>query len=74
MGDELIKSIFAVAVGIIGVAIISVIISHDSNTAGVIQAAGSALSTDIQAAVSPVTGGSGSLGGLLGNTMSLNSL
>jgi PRD1 phage membrane DNA delivery len=70
MGDEIIKSLFAVGAAIVGIAIVSVIVSSHSSTAGVIQAAGSALSTDITAAVSPVTGGGsglnlGSLGGAL---------
>jgi PRD1 phage membrane DNA delivery len=74
MGDEIIKSLFAVAAAIVGIAIVSVIVSSHSSTAGVIQAAGAALSTDISAAVSPVTGGGSSgLGGLggLGNISSL---
>lgn len=42
---------------IIGVAILSVLVSQKANTAGVIQAAASGFSNSIGAAVSPVTGG-----------------
>lgn len=51
-------SIFAL---IVGVAIIAVLVSQKSNTAGVIQSFGSAFSGALGVAVSPVTGGSNSL-------------
>lgn len=63
MGDKLIESLTTVAVAIVGIAIIAVLVSKSANTSGVIQSAGSALSTDISAAVSPVTGGTFNLGG-----------
>lgn len=58
--SELTKSLTAIATAIIGLAILSVIVSKQANTSGVIQAASAGLATDIQAAVSPVTGGSSS--------------
>lgn len=68
MGDELIKSLFTVATAIVGVAILAVLVSRNSNTSGVLTAAGSAFSTAVGAAVSPVTGSGGmsSFGGFSG--------
>lgn len=63
MGDRLIESITTIAVAIIGIAIIAVLVSKSANTSGVIQAAGSAFGNDIQAAVSPVSGGTFNFGG-----------
>lgn len=59
MAESLITSIVTVATAIIGVAIIAVLVSRQSNTAGVIQAGAGGLAQDISAAVSPVTGGGG---------------
>lgn len=57
MSDNLTTGIVSIALGILGVATLAVILSRKSNTAGVIQAGGSALGADIGAAVSPITGG-----------------
>lgn len=57
--DQLISSTTTIVLGIIGIAILAVIVSKNANTAGVIGAGGSALAQDIGAAVSPVTGGGG---------------
>jgi len=46
----------AIAVAIIGVAIIAVLVSRNAQTAGVIQAAGSAFSGILGTALGPVTG------------------
>lgn len=63
MGDNLTAALTAIAVGIIGVATLSVILSRQANTAGVLQAGGNALAADINAAVSPLNGvGGGSSG------------
>lgn len=56
MGRQAIESLTAVAVAIIGVAIVSVLVSGQSQTAKVIQSAGSAFGGVIKAAVSPVSG------------------
>jgi len=82
MSDNLVTSVIAVLTAIIGVAIISVLVSKSANTAGVLQAGGSAFSNILSTAVSPVTGGSGLLGGLgslgslggLSNTVPLTQL
>jgi hypothetical protein len=68
--SELTKSLTAIATAIIGLAILSVIVSKNAKTTDVISAASTGLATDIQAAVSPVTGGSsGSSSGLNSLTM-----
>jgi hypothetical protein len=59
MSDQLITSIVTVLTAIIGVAIIAVLVSKQANTAGVIQSGGSAFSSALATAVSPITGGSG---------------
>jgi len=45
--------------GVLGLAIVAVLVSGRSQTSGVIQSAAAGLSQIIQAAVSPVTGGTG---------------
>jgi hypothetical protein len=47
-----------VAMAIIGLAIVSVIISPNAQTGSVIQAASAGFAQDLQAATSPVSGGS----------------
>lgn len=49
-----------VALAVVGVATAAVIVSKNSNTSGVISATGSAFSSALAVAVSPVTGGSSS--------------
>lgn len=56
MINELTNSIIVVATAIVGVAIISVLVSRNAQTPAVIQAAGSAFGNDLAVAVSPVTG------------------
>ena len=65
MGDEIIKSIFTVAIAITGVAIIAVLVSKNANTSQVIQASGSAYSTALWTDLSPITG-TGGFGGFSG--------
>jgi hypothetical protein len=48
--------IIAIVTGIIGLAIVAVVVSQNANTSSVIGASGSALSSVIGAAVSPVAG------------------
>jgi hypothetical protein len=61
VSDQLITGMVTVVMAIISLAALSVLVSKNANTSGVIQAASGGLSTDIGAAVSPVTGGSGGL-------------
>jgi hypothetical protein len=53
--DRILTDIVSVAVMIVGLAIIAVLVSQKANTADVIKAAGSALASDIGAAVKPVS-------------------
>jgi uncharacterized membrane protein (Fun14 family) len=69
MGDKAITGLVAIITAIIGVAIIAVLVSNQSNTTGVLTAGGNALSNILKSAVSPVTSGSGGVGGL-GNLIS----
>lgn len=50
-----------VALAVIGLAIVSVLVSKNANTTGVIQAGASGLANNIGVAMSPVTGSSVSL-------------
>ncbi len=51
-----VDSIVSVLTAIVGLAIVSVLVSKNANTSGVITAGGSAFSTVIGAAVSPISG------------------
>jgi hypothetical protein len=73
MGREIFEPVVTILAGVIGVAIIAVLVSQKSNTAGVFAAAGGAFSNVLSTAVSPVTGAAatpnvnaGSSGGSLG--------
>lgn len=50
------EPIVTIAVAIVGVAILAVLVSQKSNTAGVLAAAGSAFANSLSAATAPVTG------------------
>lgn len=50
------EQIVTVAVAIVGVAILAVLVSKNSNTANVIKSAGDAFSSALGTAVSPITG------------------
>lgn len=58
MNRELFEPIVTIAAGIIGIAMVAVLVSQKANTSGVIAAAGGAFSNAVSAAVSPVTGNS----------------
>ena len=67
MSDQLITSVVTVLTAIIGVAIIATLVSKNANTAGVLTAGGSAFSSMLSTALSPVTsGGGGGFGGFTG--------
>lgn len=59
MGHEAIQAIVGIVTAIIGLAILSVLVSKNAQTSGVISAASQGLASDITAATGPVTGGSG---------------
>ena len=69
--DETTKVIAAVLTAIIGVSIVSVLVSKNSQTSSVIQAATTGFSQILGVAVSPVTGNSTFTN--LGNSSNLNS-
>jgi len=52
--DQLFTSVVSIATAIIGVAFLAVLVSKNSNTAGVITAGGNAFSQGLGVAVSPV--------------------
>lgn len=58
------EEIVTVLLAIVGVAILAVIVSKNSNTSSVLQAGGQAFSGSLGAALAPVDGSSGSLPGL----------
>lgn len=57
MGDKAITGVVAIITAIIGVAIIAVLVSKQSNTSGVLTAGGNAFSSILKTAVSPVSSG-----------------
>lgn len=66
MTDNLISGLVTVATAIVGIAILAVLVSRNSQTPAVLQAAGQAFSGSIGAAVSPITSGGSNL---FSNTM-----
>jgi hypothetical protein len=50
------NAVITIATAVVGLAILAVIFSQKSNTAGVLTAGGQAFANDIAAAVSPITG------------------
>lgn len=66
--NDTIHAIGAIVAAIIGLAIVAVIVSKNAQSATVITSAGSSLSSVIQAAVSPVSGSTSTVGNLLSGT------
>jgi hypothetical protein len=60
--DNIVPGLLAIVGGAFTLAMASVIVSKQAQTPAVLQASGSALSTVISAAVSPVTGATGNAG------------
>jgi hypothetical protein len=58
------SGIVTIASAIVGVAILAVLVSKQSNTTGVIGAATQGFAADLSAAVSPVTGGGNNMFGV----------
>lgn len=56
MGKEILEPIITIAAGVIGVAILAVLVSRNAQTPQVLGAAGSAFSNVLSAAEGPVTG------------------
>lgn len=53
------EAVVSIATAIVGVAILAVLVSKNSNTTGVLQAAGTAFSSALGVATGPVTGRGG---------------
>jgi hypothetical protein len=58
MGQEAVRTIFAVITAFVGLAILSVILSKKGNAPALLQNISSGVAQDINAATSPVTGNS----------------
>ena len=58
--DNAVGQIATVATAIVGVAILAVLVSRNSQTPAVITSAGNAFANSLKAATGPVTGGSSS--------------
>ena len=54
--NQMTETVVTIATAIVGVALLALLVSKKSNTAGVIQAAGSAFGNALGVATSPVTG------------------
>lgn len=61
MNNPVLESFFSIFLAIVGIAFVAILISKKSNTAGVLQAFGSAFSNSLGTAISPVTGSSMSI-------------
>jgi PRD1 phage membrane DNA delivery len=59
--DHFWTSLVTIGTGIIGIAIIAVLVSNKAQTSGVITSAGQAFANDLTAAVAPVSGASASV-------------
>jgi len=57
--NEITNAVVTIATAIVGVAILAVLVSQRSNTAGVLSAGGGAFAQMLSAATAPVTGNSG---------------
>lgn len=62
--NEMWGGVITVATAIVGVAILAVLVSKQANTSQVISSAARGFAADLQAAVSPITGTTNTLGGL----------
>ena len=67
IGEQLLTSVVTVITAIIGIAFLAVLVSKSAATAQVITAGGSALSSVLKTALSPVSGGALSSSNLLGD-------
>lgn len=54
--NAFVEGLITIALAIVGLGVVSVVLSKNANTAGVIQASASALGNDIATAQGPVTG------------------
>jgi len=66
MSDQLVTSVVTVLTAIIGVAILAVLVSKNSQTSTVINAASKGFASDLTAALSPISGSGLGIGGITG--------
>jgi Ca2+/H+ antiporter len=59
MDDKLITTIIGILTGVVGLAVLATLVSKQAQTPQVLQSAGQAFSSILQAATSPVSGGFG---------------
>ena len=59
---DLLNAGVSIVLAIVGIALLAVLLSKNSNTQGIITAGGTSLAQDIGAAVAPITGSGFSLG------------
>ncbi len=57
MDKSIVPSVVAIALGIVGIAALSVFVGRGSNTTGVISAGGSSFASALRCAMSPIIGG-----------------
>lgn len=60
--NDITQAIVTILTAIVGVAILAVIVSRNSNTSGVLTAGGQAFAASLGAATAPVTGASSAFG------------
>jgi len=72
--DDAGNIILKVLTAVVGVAILALILSPSAQTSNVLKSATSGFSNILNTALSPVTGGSGSLGGIVNNLGGLSNL
>jgi len=76
VSEQIITSVVTVLLAIVGVGIIAVLVSNNSNTSGVISAGGNAFANDLSTAFDPIMGTSrngnmfGSVGSMTGGGVS----
>lgn len=63
MSEKTITSVVAIALAILGVAIVALLVSNNSNTGSVLGAGGKSFGGALACALSPITGGSCGGGG-----------
>lgn len=69
MEKDLFTAIVSITTAIVGVAILSVLVSKNSNTEGIISASSTGYSNILSTALSPVTGGSNNFASLSSPTL-----
>jgi hypothetical protein len=66
--NQITEQVSAILLAVVGVAILAVLVSRNSNTSGVLKAGGNAFASILGAATAPVMGGQGGFGvGALNN-------